>query len=117
MNGEPSADLSTDYVISKYIKNPLLVGGKKFDMRIYCLVTSYNPIKAYLFQLGFCRFCNEKFSIDEADINNIYMHLTNVAIQKKYEKYSASHGGKWNLNTSGETPDFKGLTIKIGDKL
>lgn len=88
---------NTSYVISKYIKNPLLVGHKKFDMRIYCLVTSFHPIKAYLFQLGFCRFCNEKFSIDVNDIDNIYIHLTNVAIQKKYEKYSASHGGKWSL--------------------
>ena len=85
------------YVISKYIENPFLMGGKKFDMRIYCLVTSFHPLKAYLYQQGFCRFCNEKFSVDVSDINNIYMHLTNVAVQKKYEKYSKSHGGKFSL--------------------
>ena len=71
------------YVISKYIENPFLMAGKKFDMRIYCLVTTFRPLKAYLYQQGFCRFCNEKFSVDVSDINNIYMHLTNVAIQKK----------------------------------
>lgn len=89
--------VNDSYVISKYIDNPLLVGQKKFDMRIYCLVTSFHPLKAYLYQQGFCRFCNEKFSVDISDINNIYIHLTNVAVQKKYEKYTASHGGKWNL--------------------
>ena len=89
--------INDSYVISKYIDNPFLVGQKKFDMRIYALVTSFHPLKAYLFQQGFCRFCNEKFSVDVNDIDNIYVHLTNVAIQKKYEKYSASHGGKWNL--------------------
>ena len=46
------------YVISRYIDNPLLIGGKKFDLRIYVLVTSYRPIKAYLYDQGFGRFCN-----------------------------------------------------------
>ena len=85
------------YVVSKYIENPFLMNGKKFDMRIYCLVTTFHPLKAYLYQQGFCRFCNEKFSVDVSDINNIYMHLTNVAIQKKYEKYQKSNGGKFSL--------------------
>ncbi len=89
--------INDTYVISKYIDNPFLIGGKKFDMRIYCLVTSFHPLKAYLYKQGFCRFCNEKFSVDVSDINNIYIHLTNVAVQKKYEKYSSSHGGKFSL--------------------
>jgi tubulin polyglutamylase TTLL1 len=90
--------INETYVISKYIENPLLVSGKKFDMRIYVLVTSYHPLKVWLFKHGFCRFCNEKFSVDVNELDNIFIHLTNVAIQKKYEKYDNSHGGKWSLN-------------------
>lgn len=68
------------YVISRYIDKPLLIGGKKFDLRIYVLVTNYRPLKVWLSSLGFARFCNEKYSSDVSEMNNMTMHLTNVAI-------------------------------------
>ena len=61
------------YVISRYIDHPLLVGGKKFDLRIYVLVTSYRPLKVWLSAKGFARFCNEKYSTDMSDIDNMMM--------------------------------------------
>jgi len=68
------------YVISRYIDQPLLVGSKKFDLRIYVLVTSYRPLKVWLSSQGFARFCNEKYSYEVADMENMTIHLTNVAI-------------------------------------
>lgn len=71
------------YVISKYIESPLLIGGKKFDLRLYVLVTSFRPIRAYLYRRGFCRFCSAKYDRSTHQMDNMLVHLTNVAIQKQ----------------------------------
>lgn len=89
--------LKEAYVISRYIENPLLVGGKKFDLRLYVLVTSYRPLKAYQYVHGFARFCNVKYTTDMGDIDNPFIHLTNVAIQKHNDEYNSRHGGKWHV--------------------
>ena len=68
------------YVISRYIDQPLLVGGKKFDLRIYVLVTSYRPLKVWLSSKGFARFCTAKYSMAKDNLDDMEIHLTNVAI-------------------------------------
>lgn len=85
------------YVISRYIDDPLLVGGKKFDLRLYVLVLSFSPLRAFLYREGFGRFCNAKYTNDLTELDNMYIHLTNVSIQKHGEDYNESHGGKWNI--------------------
>ncbi|CAM9343010.1 unnamed protein product, partial [Phaeothamnion confervicola] len=94
-SGQPQQQ---QYVISRYIDSPLLVGGKKFDLRLYVLVTSYKPLRAYQYAHGFARFCTTKYSCEAQDLENAFMHLTNVAIQQKHgEDYNARHGGKWHV--------------------
>ncbi|GFR46693.1 hypothetical protein Agub_g8312, partial [Astrephomene gubernaculifera] len=88
---------SDNYVVSRYIENPLLIGGKKFDMRMYVVVTSFKPLKVYMSHLGFCRFCNVKYSSEVGELRNEFMHLTNVAIQQHGEDYNEQHGNKWPL--------------------
>lgn len=85
------------YVISKYLEDPLLIGGRKFDLRIYVLVTSFRPLKVYLYDLGFARFCVEKYSNDSNERENMFIHLTNVAIAKQNASYNDKHGGKWTI--------------------
>ena len=66
-------------------------------MRIYCLVTSYTPLTAYLYRTGFARFTHHRYTTNVEDIQNNYVHLTNVAIQKTSENYDERLGGKWDL--------------------
>ena len=85
------------YVVQRYIQYPLLVGGKKFDMRLYVLVTSFSPLKVYQYRRGFARFTNSRYSSDPQSIYDGFSHLTNVAIQKRAESYDDRTGGKMEL--------------------
>jgi len=90
-------------VAQQYIANPYLVGGKKFDIRIFVLTLSFSPLRVYLYREGFCRFSNARFSLMKKDLANSQMHLTNHAVQKKDDKYSSTQTDlKWpvrNLKT------------------
>eukprot|EP00357_Protocruzia_adherens_P036791 CAMPEP_0114979606 /NCGR_PEP_ID=MMETSP0216-20121206/4462_1 /TAXON_ID=223996 /ORGANISM="Protocruzia adherens, Strain Boccale" /LENGTH=437 /DNA_ID=CAMNT_0002340945 /DNA_START=29 /DNA_END=1342 /DNA_ORIENTATION=+ len=96
---KPDNPQAEPYVVQKYIMNPLLVGGKKFDIRIYVLVVSYQPLVCYLYRTGFARFTHHRYSTNTEDITNSYIHLTNVAIQKTSENYDDKTGGKWDLRS------------------
>jgi tubulin polyglutamylase TTLL9 len=59
-----------NYVCQRYLDNPYLIGGKKFDLRLYCLVTSFSPLVVYLYRSGFCRFSTTRFTMEKDDIQN-----------------------------------------------
>jgi tubulin polyglutamylase TTLL9 len=92
--GNPEVE---SYVVQRYIPNPYLVAGKKFDLRLYALVTTYAPLTVFLYRSGFARFTNIRYSADPADLGNSFMHLTNVAIQKTSDNYDKDTGQKWDV--------------------
>ncbi|XP_043418762.1 probable tubulin polyglutamylase TTLL1 isoform X4 [Prionailurus bengalensis] len=108
------------YVISLYINNPLLIGGRKFDLRLYVLVSTYRPLRCYMYKLGFCRFCTVKYTPSTSELDNMFVHLTNVAIQKHGEDYNHIHGGKWTVNNLRlylESTRGKEVTGKLFDEI
>lgn len=49
-------------VISRYLDNPLLLQGHKFDLRLYIVVTCYDPLRIYVYREGLVRFASERYS-------------------------------------------------------
>lgn len=72
-------------VISKYVKNPLLINSLKFDLRIYVLTTCFDPLKIYVYSEGLARFATEAYSPDSK--SNRYIHLTNYSVNKKSSNF------------------------------
>ncbi|XP_059175710.1 tubulin polyglutamylase TTLL7-like [Physella acuta] len=76
------------FVVQEYIDKPLLLDGYKFDLRIYVLITSCDPLRIFLFNDGLVRLATEKYLIPhENNINHLFMHLTNYSVNKQSEFY------------------------------
>jgi hypothetical protein len=86
-------------IIQKYIDNPLLLRGYKFDLRLYILVTSFHPLEAFLYSEGFARICSEKFKLSKETIANTQIHLTNTAVNQGQGHEESDGTSKISLET------------------
>ncbi|CAD8171547.1 unnamed protein product [Paramecium pentaurelia] len=77
-------------IVQRYIENPLLLEGRKFDIRCYVLIATTRPLFV-LFQHGYLRLSVDKYNVEDMDDEkNRYKHLTNAAIQKKHPSFNQS---------------------------
>ena len=113
-------------IASHYVYNPHLINGRKYDLRLYLLVTGYTPLKIYLFDDGLARFCSEEYDLDPEKMTCRYIHLTNYSINKTSAKFSQNDsvtdefGEKWTLHTlkhyfEKNKLDFNAVWLKIKD--
>ena len=73
-----------EMVVQQYIADPLLVDKKKFDLRLYVLISSVEPFIAYLNMEGMARFCTEDYETPtQENLKNMFMHLTNYSLNKE----------------------------------
>jgi len=113
-------------IATHYIYNPHLIYGRKYDMRLYLLVTGYCPLKIYLFDNGLARFCSEEYDLNPEKMSDRYIHLTNYSINKTSTKFAQNDsvneefGEKWTLHTlrkyfEKNNLNFEAVWLKIKD--
>jgi hypothetical protein len=80
------------YIVQKYLEKPFLIKKRKFDIRLYTLVTCINGVfQAYFYKEGYLRTASKNYNPN--DLENKFIHLTNDAIQNKCEDYGKFEGG------------------------
>ena len=81
-------NMSEPVVVQTYVRNPLLIDGLKFDLRIYVLVTSCTPLRMFIFKEGLARFATKPYvKPNESNISNTFMHLTNYSLNKHSDDF------------------------------
>ncbi|XP_072479621.1 tubulin polyglutamylase TTLL5 isoform X16 [Notamacropus eugenii] len=105
INSPNQISLEENILVSRYINNPLLIDDFKFDVRLYVLVTSYDPLVIYLYEEGLARFATVRYDQGAKNIRNQFMHLTNYSVNKKSGDYVScddpeveDYGNKWSMS-------------------
>ncbi|XP_078695404.1 uncharacterized protein LOC144924229 isoform X8 [Branchiostoma floridae x Branchiostoma belcheri] len=88
-----------------YISKPFLIDSFKFDLRIYVLVTSCDPLRVYVFRDGLGRFATKTYTEpSNHNLDQVCMHLTNYAINKHSDDFIRDDecGSKRRITTINE---------------
>eukprot|EP00092_Neocalanus_flemingeri_P038130 GFUD01041502.1.p1 GENE.GFUD01041502.1~~GFUD01041502.1.p1 ORF type:complete len:823 (+),score=239.66 GFUD01041502.1:63-2531(+) len=106
-------------VVQRYVARPYLINETKFDLRLYVLVTSMNPLRIYLYDDGLVRFASNKYTNESSKVHDVFTHLTNYSINKKSASYlsnetsSEAQGHKWTLKTLWRHFDAEGIDHSV----
>lgn len=116
----PAAETGrSQYVVQRYIANPFLLEGRKFDLRLYVVATSYDPVRLYLYREGLVRIASSPYTravatasaavTALADVSDLKAHLTNFTVNKNASPVPAAAGDagaatsgqdtKWSLSS------------------
>ncbi|XP_036771336.1 tubulin polyglutamylase TTLL11 isoform X1 [Manis pentadactyla] len=104
-------------VVQEYICKPLLIDKLKFDIRLYVLLKSLDPLEIYIAKDGLSRFCTEPYQEpNPKNLHHVFMHLTNYSLNIHSSNFvhsdSTSTGSKRTFSSILCRLSSKGVDIK-----
>uniref|UniRef100_A0A3P9JK33 Tubulin tyrosine ligase-like family, member 11 n=1 Tax=Oryzias latipes TaxID=8090 RepID=A0A3P9JK33_ORYLA len=104
-------------VVQEYIPKPLLIDKLKFDIRLYVLIKSLEPLEIYIAKEGLTRFCTEPYQEpSQKNLSHVFMHLTNYSLNVHSGNFvhsdSQNTGSKRTLSSVLYRLAAKGVDIK-----
>jgi tubulin polyglutamylase TTLL4 len=90
------------HLVQEYIWNPYLITGRKFDLRLYILVSSICPFRIYIHESGLARFATRQYDVSISPTDR-RMHLTNFAVNRvdtsfvSCQESESIENSKWSL--------------------
>ncbi|HUA51981.1 MAG TPA: tetratricopeptide repeat protein [Candidatus Sulfotelmatobacter sp.] len=113
---EPTVAPGVTAVVQRYIDNPRLIDGRKFHLRIYVLITSLAPLRAYIYRQGIARITPEPYATDDAALARPAVHVTNTALHRNHPALVISQdpareddGNVWSLTAAFSRMASEGL--------
>ncbi|XP_034047561.1 tubulin polyglutamylase TTLL11 isoform X2 [Thalassophryne amazonica] len=91
-------------LVQEYVQKPLLIDKLKFDIRLYVLIKSLEPLEIYIAKEGLTRFCTEPYQEpSQKNLSHVFMHLTNYSLNVHSGNFvhseSQSTGSKRTLSS------------------
>ncbi|CAN0079058.1 unnamed protein product, partial [Sphacelaria rigidula] len=77
----------SQWVVHKYMENPLIIARRKFDLRQWVLVTDWNPMTVWFYDHCYVRFGVEEYTTSDSNLGNGFVHLVNNSICKKSDHF------------------------------
>ena len=105
-SGFANVQKTASVVAQKYVSDPFLIDGRKFDLRVYALVTCADPLRVFVYDDGLVRFCTNAYEPPDAkNLRNARMHLTNYAVNKDSENFVRAEDVDKDAARFSETDD------------
>jgi len=112
--GSVAFPLNKTYPLAqKYIEDVLTLEGHKVTLRVYVLITSFDPLRLYVYHNGLVRICSRKYSLDPKHFSDNFVHVDSIDINEVNEHEFEISVANSTLQHEGLRCDIKYLLSKL----
>ena len=78
------------------------------------MVTSFNPLRVYMYNEGMVRLCTHEYNLNEDELKDSYKHLTNYSINKNSDDFVENRNA--DEDDTGSKQSFSALLQKLNSE-